>query len=74
MSDLSLISSDELWEEICRRNTVVVMATLKEYDDKREAVQVSFSGGKFSGIGLATHLLDVIKEEALHPDSEAEGE
>lgn len=74
MSDLSLISLGDLWEEICKRNSVVIMATIKVYDDNREAVQILFHGGKFTGIGLAKHVLNTLEEEAISEDDDLVGE
>lgn len=73
MIDLSLVSEDDIWEEISKRNCAAILVTLKGYDDNREGVQVSFSGGKFTCIGLAQHVLGKISEEAFDGE-EQEGE
>lgn len=74
MKDLSLVSDDEIWEEISKRNCSAILVTLKQYDDRREGVQVNFCGGKFTCIGLAEHCLTKILDEASNPDDDINGE
>lgn len=65
MIDLSLVSEEEMWEELKKRNTSVILITLKGYDDNREAVAVSYCGSKFMCIGLAEHCVSKIMQDSL---------
>jgi len=73
MIDLSLVSEDAMWEEIQKRNTAAILVTLKEYDDKREGVAISYCGGKFTCVGLADHVLNKLTEEIMYGE-DMEGE
>ena len=53
MTDLSLVSEDELWEEIKKRNDACVLVTLRTLDNQRESSQIVYAGGKFICMGLA---------------------
>jgi len=53
MNDLSLVSLDAIWEELKNRFDGVILCTVKNRDNVHEERQLSFSGGKFTCIGLA---------------------
>ena len=54
MTNLSLISVDDLWEEIKRRNDAAVLITVKDRGDDTEEHRGFHSGSKFACIGLVT--------------------
>ena len=61
--DLSLVSGDEIWEELKLRYDGVVLSTIKNMDEKSEGIQISFYGGKALCMGLCEHTKDKILEE-----------
>ena len=52
MTDLSLVSMDDIWEELKKRNEAVVLIDMKTLDNNRESSQISYKGGQFTCIGL----------------------
>lgn len=50
--DLSLVSMDDIWEELKKRNEAVVLIDMKTLDNNRESSQISYKGGQFTCIGL----------------------
>lgn len=73
MSELSLVSEDDLWAEIQKRNCTAIMVTLKTYDSEREACGVYYWGSRFTCRGLAEHLIDTLAMDTFC-DDEMEGE
>jgi len=53
MADLSLVSIDELIDEVERRNDACIIAYIKTLDSKMEDAQFCYHGGKFTALGLA---------------------
>lgn len=52
MTDLSLVSMDDIWDELKKRNEAVVLIDMKTLDKDRESSQVSYKGGQFTCLGL----------------------
>lgn len=73
MIDLSLVSMDEIWEELKKRFDAVLLVDLKTYDSEREGAQISFKGGKFICIGLAEYAKKKILDDSVGPSTK-EGE
>jgi hypothetical protein len=69
MSDLSLVSMDDIWDEIKKRFDCVLLVDLKSIDSNREGAQVSFHGGKFACIGLAQYAVSKIMRDSLGPST-----
>lgn len=63
MIDLSLVLMDDIWEELKKRYDGIILTIIKSRDNSHEESQVSFSGGKFTCIGLAEHTKDKILED-----------
>ncbi len=63
MIDLSLVSFDEIWEELCKRYSGLILCWVNEGEiNKTEAFQLNYHGGKFTAIGLA----DALRHKILH--------
>jgi hypothetical protein len=65
--DISLVTNEDIWHELKKRHDAIILVTLNTYDQNREAVQISFCGGKFTCLGLAEHCINKIAEEAMTP-------
>ena len=52
MNDLSLVSMDEIWEELKKRNEAVVLVDMRTLDQERETSQLSYKGGQFVCLGM----------------------
>lgn len=72
--NLSLITDEQLWNELSKRNTAAIMVTLKKYDSDREAVHVFYSGGKFTCLGLAEHCHNKIADAMADNDDDILGD
>lgn len=66
MVDLSLISMDDIWEEIKKRFDAVVLIDMRTLDDTRESSQISYKGGQFTCLGM----VEKAKSELLFKMSE----
>ena len=73
MSDLSLVSMDDIWEELKRRFDAILLVDLKSYDEHREGAKISYKGGKFICMGLADYAKEKILIDACG-ESTKEGE
>ena len=63
--DLSLVSMDDIWEELKKRFDACLLVDLKEYDEQREGAQISYHGGKFICIGLAEYAKEKILKDSI---------
>jgi hypothetical protein len=69
MTDLSLVSEEDLWEEMKKRHHAAVLVTLKSYDVNREGIMVSYCGGRYACIGMAQYAMAKMMAEAIGPSS-----
>ena len=53
MTDLTFVSLDEIWKEICKRYDGAILTTLKTLDGESEEMGINFHGGKPLCVGLA---------------------
>lgn len=58
--DLSLVTFDEIWDELKSRYDLVVVITSKDLDGKNDASEICYSGGKLASIGACEHARDKI--------------
>ena len=63
MSELSLVSIDDLIAEIYRRTDALIIGYLQSLDKKQEATQFYYFGGRYTAIGLARHMQMKIENE-----------
>jgi len=63
MTELSLVPLDDILDELGKRVDSYVFAYVTEHDKVRDKSQVSFRGGKYSCLGLAVDIQNVISDE-----------
>ncbi len=73
MTDLSLVSMDDIWEELKKRNDAVVLIDLKSHDEQRESSQISYKGGQFTCLGMVQKAAAYLISQMLAPSTK-EGE
>lgn len=65
--DLSLVSFDEIWQELCKRYDGLILCYVQNRDNANEVWQINFYGGRFTCIGLAKACEHKILTEGLLP-------
>jgi len=70
MTDLSLVSFDDIWEELKNRYEVVVVLTIKNIDRNREARSMNSAGGRYSCLGLVAYAQDRILYDIERDDTD----
>ena len=71
ISKLIDVSDEELWNELSSRHHAVVMVCADELTKESESAWLSFSGGRFTALGLLKYGMDVVTQE-LKEDDETE--
>ena len=59
--DLSLVLTQDLWNELEKRNDAVILCGVSIRDSKYEESFVWYKGGQFTCLGLAEHAADMLK-------------
>lgn len=52
MVDLALCTEDDLWEELCKRNSSCVLLTLQDLTAQEESRAIFYHGGFVTSLGL----------------------
>jgi hypothetical protein len=65
MSDLSLVTMDEIWKELCTRNDACIFAAVKNPTAEEEESHFFYYGGQFTAIGLASQLKEKINYKLI---------
>lgn len=70
MTDLSLVSIDELWAELHSRHHGAIFVGIKYTTDNREDIRTCHKGGTTLAIGLAHHAIArLISERTQAPNA-----
>ncbi len=61
--DLSLVPMEDLWEEIKSRKDAVLLVDMNNVDTLHETCNISYSGGKYTCMGLAKYAMERIFQD-----------
>ena len=72
--DLSLVSMEDIWDELKKRHDAIIMVDMKTLDGERESSQISYKGGQFTCVGLlekakAKLLKDMLESSTMHGEA-----
>lgn len=69
-ADLTLVTIDEMWDEIKKRNDAAVLVTLKNVDDQSEVSDTFYDGGKYTCVGLCEGMKEKILKNLIADEEE----
>lgn len=69
-SDLSLVTNDEMWEELKRRHDGVVLIMHRDINKHQTDTLYWFSGGKHLCLGLVRSVEHALRHDLLTPQEE----